>query len=194
AVDDKGAGLRHQRNFAEVDLLLLDVAYDALATLAGVVDHQLRGHLDRRRERHAALATLVDVVLRLLQIVGDVNELARTVEILDREDTTEDLFEAHFFPLARRNVRLQELVVAALLNVDQIRDIDDRVNTTEVRAMSKIRLDLGRHMRNLQNAHSGYDGRFRRPATALADHARFQHTPTRRPGNQQLLHDRLTTP
>jgi hypothetical protein len=77
------------------------------------------------RERHAALTTFVDVVFRLLQIVGDVDELARTVEILDREDTTEDLFEAHFFPLARRNVRLQELVVAALLNVDQVRDIDD---------------------------------------------------------------------
>src|SRR5690606_41548553 len=32
-VDDERTGLRHQRDFAEVDLLLLDVAHDALAAL-----------------------------------------------------------------------------------------------------------------------------------------------------------------
>ena len=70
AVDDEGAGLRHQRDLAEVDLLLLDVADDALAAVAGVVDHQLRRHLDRRGEGHAALAALLDVVLRLLEVVA----------------------------------------------------------------------------------------------------------------------------
>ena len=70
AVDDERAGVRHQRDLAEVDLLLLDVADDALAAVAGVVDHQLGRHLDRRGERHAALAALVDVVLRLLEVVA----------------------------------------------------------------------------------------------------------------------------
>ena len=94
AVDDERTGLRHQRDLAEVDLLLLDVAHDALAALAGVVDHELGRHLDRRRERHAALAALVDVVLRLLEVVGDEHELARAVEVLDREDAAEHRLEA----------------------------------------------------------------------------------------------------
>ena len=101
AVDDERTGVRHQRDLAEVDLLLLDVADDALAAIAGVVDHQLRRHLDRRRERHAALAALVDVVLRLLEVVRDEDELARAVEVLDREDAAEDGLEADL--LTRRS-------------------------------------------------------------------------------------------
>ena len=103
AVDDERAGLGHQRDLAEVDLLLLDVADDALAAVAGVVDHELRRHLDRRRERHAALAALVDVVLRLLEVVRDEHELARAVEVLDREDAAEDRLEPDLLPLVRRD-------------------------------------------------------------------------------------------
>ena len=104
AVDDERAGVRHQRDLAEVDLLLLDVADDALAALAGVVDHQLRRHLDRRRVRHAALAALLDVVLRLLEVVADEDELARAVEVLDREDAAEDRLQADLRPLVLRDV------------------------------------------------------------------------------------------
>ena len=113
AVDDERAGLGHQRELAEVDLLLLDVAHDALAAVAGVVDHQLGRDLDRRREGHAALAALVDVVLRLLQVVRDEHELARAVEVLDREDAPEDRLEPDLLTLVRRHVRLEELVVRA---------------------------------------------------------------------------------
>ena len=105
AVDDERAGVGHQRDLAEVDLLLLDVAHDALAAVAGVVDHELRRHLDRRRERHAALAALIDVVLRLLEVVRDEDELARAVEVLDREDAAEHRLEADLRALARRDVR-----------------------------------------------------------------------------------------
>ena len=125
AVDDERTGVGHQRDLAEVDLLLLDVAHDALAAVAGVVDHELGRHLDRRRERHAALAALIDVVLRLLELVGDEHELARAVEVLDREDAAEDRLEAEFLALVRRHGRLQELVVRALLDVDQVRNLDN---------------------------------------------------------------------
>jgi hypothetical protein len=100
-VDDEGARLGHERDFTEVNFLLLDVAHDAFATLAGVVNHQLRRDLDRRRERHAALAALVDVVLRPLEVVGDVNELARSVEVFNRKDATEDRFEPDLAPFTR---------------------------------------------------------------------------------------------
>ena len=66
AVDDEGAVLGHQRDVAEVDLLLLDVA-DGLAAGLGVLvpDHQADGDLERHREGHAALLALVHVVLEL---------------------------------------------------------------------------------------------------------------------------------
>ena len=144
-VDDEGAGVRHQRDLAEVDLLLLDVADDALATLAGVVDHQLRRHLDRRGVRHAALAALLDVVLRLLEVVADEDELARPVEVLDREDAAEHRLQPDLRPLVLRHVRLQKLVVRRLLDVDEVRDLDDLPDTSEMLADAEVGLDDARH-------------------------------------------------
>ncbi len=145
AVDDERARLGHQRNLAEVDFLLLDVAHDALATLAGVVDHELGRDLDWSGERHAALPALVDVVLGLFQVVRDVDELARPIEILDGEDAAKHALEPDLTPFARRDVRLEELVVARLLDVDEVRDVDDGRDMTEVLAVAEVRLDLGRH-------------------------------------------------
>ena len=89
AVDDEGAVLRHQRDLAEVDLLLLHVADRLRAGLfVRVPDHQADDDLDRRGERHAALAALVDVVLRLVEVVADELERRGLAEVLDREDAT----------------------------------------------------------------------------------------------------------
>ena len=145
AVDDERAGVRHQRDLAEVDLLLLDVADDALATLAGVVDHELRRDLDRRGVGHAALAALLDVVLRLLEVVADEDELARPVEVLDREDAAEDGLQADLGAVVLRHVRLQKLVVRRLLDVDEVRNLDDLPDTTEMLADAEVGLDDARH-------------------------------------------------
>ena len=66
AVDDERAVLRHQRDVAEVDLLLLDVP-DGLGPGLGVlVPHdEADRHLQGNRERHSPLLALVDVVLEL---------------------------------------------------------------------------------------------------------------------------------
>ena len=66
AVDDEGPVIGHQRDVTEVDLLLLDVP-DALHTGLDVLvpDHQPNRHLERHGVRHAALLTLLDVVLDL---------------------------------------------------------------------------------------------------------------------------------
>ena len=70
AVDDEGPVVGHERDLAEEDLLLLDVT-DRLRAglLVGVPDDQAHDDLDRRREGHAALAALVDVVLGLVERV-----------------------------------------------------------------------------------------------------------------------------
>jgi len=110
-VDDERSGVGHQRDLAEVDLLLFDVAHDALATLAGVVDHQLRGHLDWRGVRHAALTAFFDVVFRLFEVVTDEHELARAVEVFDGKDAPEHRLEPDLRPLVRRHGGLEKLVV-----------------------------------------------------------------------------------
>ena len=145
AVDDEGTGVRHQRDLAEVDLLLLDVADDPFAAIAGVVDHQLGRHLDRRGERHAALAALVHVVLRLLEVVGHEHELTRAVEVLDREDAAEDRLQTRLLTVVLRDRRLQELVVRRLLDVDEVRDLDDPLNRAQVLSNAEVGLDSGRH-------------------------------------------------
>ncbi len=66
SVDDEGAVLRHQRNVAEEDFLLLDVA-DGLGAGLGVlvVNGEAHGDLERSRIGHAALFALRLVVLEL---------------------------------------------------------------------------------------------------------------------------------
>src|SRR5216684_1748899 len=147
AVDDERAVLRHQRNLAEVDLLLLDVADRLGARLLVLVpDHQAHHHLDRGRVGHAPLVALVDVVLGFLQVVRDELQRAGLVEVLDGEDALEDALEPRVLALLGRRVGLEELVVAVLLDVDQVRDVDDLLDLREVLARTEIVLDRGRHV------------------------------------------------
>src|SRR5229473_2778248 len=158
AVDDEGAVLRHQRDLAEVDLLLLDVADRLGARLLVLVpDNQAHHYLDGGRVRHAALVAFVDVVLGLLQVVRDELERAGLVEVLDGEDALEDALEPRVLALLGGNVGLEELVVAVLLDVDQVRDVDDLLDLREVLARTEIVLDGGRHVsdRSLALGHPG---------------------------------------
>src|SRR5262249_12552127 len=79
AVDDERAVLGHQRDIAEVDLLLLDVA-DGLHAGLGILvpDHEPDGDLERHGVGHAALLALVDVVLQLQAdgVAADVADVA----------------------------------------------------------------------------------------------------------------------
>jgi len=66
AIDDERSVVAHQRDVAEIDFLLLDVA-DRLDRRLGVLvpDHQADGHLQRHGVGHAAFLALLDVVLQL---------------------------------------------------------------------------------------------------------------------------------
>src|SRR5262245_27889674 len=68
AVDHERAIGRHERDFAEVDFLLLDILDAARpGLLVDVPEHELHRHLQRRGEGHTALMTLLDVVLGFAQ-------------------------------------------------------------------------------------------------------------------------------
>ena len=82
AVDDEGAVVRHQRNVAEVDLLLLDVADGFDAGLGIFVpDDETDGDLERDRVGHTPLLALVDVVLELHRnrVAANVTDVAASL-------------------------------------------------------------------------------------------------------------------
>ena len=136
----------HQRDFAEVDLLLLDVLDRPYVRLrVDVPDDELNRDLQRRGVGHAALVTLLDVVLRRAK--GETDELQRGgfVEVLDREDGFEDTLEPELLAALGRGIGLEELVVGSLLNVDQIGNVDDPFDPAEVPTEAKVVGDLCGH-------------------------------------------------
>ena len=132
AVDDEGAVRRHERHVAHVDVLLLDVL-DRLGLGLGIdVEHdQAQRHLERRSVGHAALAALVDVVLRRLVFVLDELELRGLGEIGDREHRLEHRLQTLARTAALRRVHHEELVVGGLLHLDQVRHRADFPDVAE---------------------------------------------------------------
>ena len=212
AVDDERAVLGHQRDVAEVDLLLLDVA-DGLDAGLGILvpDHQPDRHLQRHGVGHAALLALVDVVFqlqgdgvaadvadvaarlvrlaaaraqhfavavrvgnqrrpalaaRLAQVVqpGELaalalpvadrvlDELERRVlaEVADREDRLEHRLQTGVFALARQAVHLQKALVRLLLDLDQVRDRNGRLDFREIDALAVDVLGKAVHSLDLE--------------------------------------------
>ena len=132
AVDDERAVVGHERDVAHVDILLLDVLDGAGAGLFVDIEHdQPQLHLERRGIGHAALAALVDVVLRRLEFVGDEVELRGVGEIRDREHRFEHGLQALVGAAARRVLHHQELVIGCLLNLDEVRHLCDFLDFSE---------------------------------------------------------------
>ena len=95
AVDDERAVVGHERDVAHVDVLLLDVLDGARAGLFVDIEHdEAQLHLERRSKGHAALAALVDVILRRFELVGDEVQFGGVREVPDREHRLEDRLQA----------------------------------------------------------------------------------------------------
>src|SRR5208283_2179438 len=137
AVHHEGAVAGHQRNLAEINFLLLDVL-DRAAAVLDVPDDELNLDLERRRVGHAALMAFLDVVLGRAELVRDELERRRLVEILDRKDRLENRLQTHVGTVLGRDADLQKIVVRALLNLDQIRNLDDLLDLAERAANAKI--------------------------------------------------------
>ena len=132
AVDDEGALVRHERDVAHVDVLLLDVL-DRTGSrfLVGLEHDQAQLDLQRRGIGHVTLDALFNVVLRVLELVGDVFQNGAFVEVLDREHRLEDRLDALLLALARTDLALQELLVGGALNLDQVRHLHRFGNAPE---------------------------------------------------------------
>jgi len=107
-VHHEGAVPGHERDLAEVDLLLLHVLDRTdTAVRVDVPDDELDGHLERGGVGHAPLVTLLDIVLGLRQRKADELERGGLVEVLDGEDGLEDRLQALVLTLLGRNVLLR---------------------------------------------------------------------------------------
>src|SRR5690606_3075670 len=147
AVDDERAVLRHPRDLAAVDVLLLHVADGLRAGLLVLVpDDEAHRHLHGGGVGHPPLTALVLVVFRLLEMIRNELERAGLVEILDGEDRLEDALKADILPLFRGNALLQEQLVRALLDVDEVGDVDDLLDLREALADPEVVLDRRRHL------------------------------------------------
>ena len=135
AIDDEGTHVRHQGHVAHVDVLLLDVADGAGAGFLVHVEHdETQGDLQRRCERDVALLTLLDVVFRLFQFVGNEFERPALGKVADRKDRLKDFLQSAVIAVFDLRVDLQKGVIGTFLYLDQIGHGRDCANASEILA------------------------------------------------------------
>ncbi len=122
AVDDERALVGHQRNVAQIDVLFLDVLDRLGAGFLISFEHdEAQLDLQRRGIGHVALLAFFDVELRLLEFVGDVFKHGAIGKIADRKHRLEHSLQTFLDALVGACIFLQELIVGALLHLDQVR-------------------------------------------------------------------------
>ena len=124
-VDDEGALLRHQRDFAHVHVVFTDFL-DRLLGAVAVVNFQLNARAQAARVGQAAKLALGHVEFGLGQLVVDEAETGIPVVADDREDGGKGSLKAHGVVSGIRSyVRLQEFFVGTKLNIKQGRHFKD---------------------------------------------------------------------
>src|SRR5206468_3693203 len=147
-----GALVGHQRQLAEVDLLAA-LLPDRLRLrfLVVIEDDEAQRHLERNREGHATVVALLDRVLRIAKVIRVELQQGIVVVVGDREHRLEHGLQPDLLTPVCRDVLLQERLVRPLLNLDQIRDLDDRRNLPEVLAAAPPALNRACHSHSPEN-------------------------------------------
>ena len=77
--------------------------------------------------------------------VIDEVELRNAAEIRDGEDGIKYGLQTHILPLRRQKIHLQEALIGAPLDLDQIGNLDDRGNFREINALTHSAVPAVRH-------------------------------------------------
>ena len=133
AVHDERTVAGHQRDFAQVDFLFLDVLH-CLGRGLLVINDKAHGHAQRGTVAHAALAALALVEGRLTELVADVFQGSVAAVAGNREHRLQGSMQAHVATLGRLQVFLQELTVGIDLDGQQERHFQDRALLAEILA------------------------------------------------------------
>ena len=151
AVDHELAAAQHDRDLAEVDLLL-----------DGLRLHEAEAHLEGVAVAHAELAALVDVVARTPELVADVLEAHRLVVRVDREDLAQQGLETLVLTGPRRDVRREEGLERPRLDLHQVGKGNDLGDPAEVANLGRL-LDHAAGAFNDHVRRVGFGGAGRRP-------------------------------
>ena len=158
AVDDKGPGVCHQRNLAEVNLLLLHVANGLDGRFfIDVPNDESDDHFERRSKAHTTLPTFIDGVLRLFEGVADKLYRGGLLEILNRKDRPEHAFKANVLAFVGVRSHLQKLLVAIALDFDEVRDFDGWRNFSKILPWPREGCCQGGHRALLKIREGGKD-------------------------------------
>ena len=135
AVDDESAVVGHERQFAQVHLLLAHVL-DGLLGAAGLLVEHHEAHFDaqRRRVGQAAQLAFLDVEHRLAQAIAHVLERRIAGVAGNGEHAVESGVQADFVALGFRDIRLQESPVRIQLDRQQVRRAENARTLAEVLA------------------------------------------------------------
>ena len=133
AVDDESAVFRHERHFAHIDFLLLDVL-DRLAGGLPVVDDEAHLHPQGRSVGDATHHAFLDVESRLAELV--VNVLDRRVAGVadDGKHRPKRRMQALLPALVGGRLHLQELAVGIHLNRKEVGHLHGLGNLAEILA------------------------------------------------------------
>ena len=125
-VDDEGALLRHERDFAHVDVVLADFLHGFRLRGFAIVDLKTNLGAQAAAERKTAQLALGDVELGLGEFVVDELEASVTVVAADREDGRECCLKPDGSVAGgRSDIRLQEFFVGTKLSIKQGRHFKD---------------------------------------------------------------------
>src|SRR5260370_26279262 len=122
AVDDEGAVVGHERQFAQIDLLFAHVLDGLLCTAGLLIEHH-QAYLDAQRGRvgQSAQLAFLDVEHRFAQAIAHVLERGVAGVAGNGAHTVEGGVQADFVALGLRDIRLQESPVRVQLDRQQIR-------------------------------------------------------------------------
>ncbi len=127
AIDDEGALRRHERKFAHVNALFLDV----------LVLAEAERDVKRRGESLALALAFQRAQLRLADLVIAELELDLFVVAFDGEHFRENRLQAFVLPLRLGNVLLEKILVGIELDLDQVRRFDGLGQSSEIDPLSR---------------------------------------------------------
>jgi hypothetical protein len=118
AVDDEGAGRRHERNFAHIDFLLLDLL-DLLVVAFAVENNEAHFCAQRRGKGQPSLLALLDVEGRLTEAILDELQLRVPGMGNNGKNRLKCRLQTLSLTHRRRNIHLQKLGVGIKLRRQQ---------------------------------------------------------------------------
>jgi hypothetical protein len=111
-----------------------------------VIEHdEPQRDLQRDREGHAPIVTLLDRVLRLAEMVRVELQQRIVVVVGDREDGLEHRLQPDLLAAVGRHVLLEKRLVGALLHLDEVRDLHDGRNLPEITTAAAPTLNRACH-------------------------------------------------